>query len=652
MNDHTTLNIPVNEALLSDLLLKWEEQQESGGEISIADLCGPDIALQQVLARRIAILAEMDQLLLSEDSTLQPDDTKQHQSARDKPPQPPPGYELFEQLGRGGMGVVYKARQINLDRIVALKMIHGGALAPQILRKRFQAEAESVARLQHPNIVQIHDVGEHNGLPFCALEYVAGGTLAEKLSGKPLPPNDAAQMVQQLSLAVQAAHDKAIVHRDLKPGNILLTESEVLKITDFGLAKCLDSDDSSTRTGDVLGTPSYMAPEQASGGVHEIGAAADVYALGAILYEAITGRPPFRAASPIDTVMQVINNDPVAPSKLQPSLPRDLETICLKCLLKKPSQRYASADALAKDLERFIQGRPILARPIGLFERSIKYARRHPSAAAIIGLVLFGLITGLATVGVYNSRLQAEQTKLRTANDQLTSKGAELHQAKELAEAQRETAVAALREKNRLQSLSFVAYGRACALAAKIANLDDSVVNSASRSKQISDQALVQFQLQYDLLQQAGDPSMHPALNAYWNALQNDSRKQSNDNLKRLSLDLAQACGAAWRQETAEMPELQRSIRAHLYKRVCAATDRLAASPDISKVSHSYDEFWELYWGELAIVESTAVQSVMVNFGELLKQKKQASTPEHQAKIQTQLSNAAKDLRIACGLDR
>ena len=254
----------------------------------------------------------------------------------------PDGYTLLGELGRGGMGVVYKARQTALRRIVALKMIRAGDHASAADLERFRTETESIARLQHPHIVQIHEVGELHGLPYFALEFCAGGSLEKKLAGTPLLPDEAAALVEKLAQAMQAAHDKGVIHRDLKPANVLLTEDGTPKITDFGLAKKLD-EAGQTQTGAIMGTPSYMAPEQAGGKSQEVGPACDIYALGALLYDCLTGRPPFRAATPLDTVLQVVSQEPVPPTQLNAKVPRDLETICLKCLHKEARKRYATA---------------------------------------------------------------------------------------------------------------------------------------------------------------------------------------------------------------------------------------------------------------------------------------------------------------------
>jgi serine/threonine protein kinase len=274
------------------------------------------------------------------------------------------GYEILGELGRGSWGVVYKAQQLSLHRLVALKMILAGSHAGPQHRARFRSEAEAVARLQHPHIVQIYEVGEQEGRPYLSLEFVDGDTLDRKLAGTPLPAQQAAQLVETLARAVQAAHERGIIHRDLKPANVLLTADGTPKITDFGLAKHLDRDAAQTGPDAILGTPCYMAPEQASGKSKEVGPPADIYSLGAILYELLTGRPPFKGPSVLNTLEQVRSVEPVSPSRLQPKLPRDLETICLKCLEKEPRKRYASAGKLAEDLHRF-QGRRADPGPAG-----------------------------------------------------------------------------------------------------------------------------------------------------------------------------------------------------------------------------------------------------------------------------------------------
>jgi serine/threonine protein kinase len=272
-------------------------------------------------------------------------------------------YEIVEQIGRGGMGVVYKARQSALNRLVAIKMILVGEHAGEAARQRFHVEAEAAARLEQEGIVRVYGFGIQAGLPYLVMEYVDGGSLKNRMDGAPWPSRQAGWLIERLARIIQAAHEKRIVHRDLKPANVLLTAQDHVKITDFGLARLLDESSALTQTGEVLGTPSYMAPEQARG--HSKGAAesVDVYALGAILYELLTGRPPFRGTTTGDTLLQVMADKPVPPRLLNSKVERDLETVCLKCLEKDPGQRYASAAALAADLARFRENRSILARP-------------------------------------------------------------------------------------------------------------------------------------------------------------------------------------------------------------------------------------------------------------------------------------------------
>ena len=308
-----------------------------------------------------------------------------------------PGYEILGKLGAGGMGVVYKARQRGLNRLVALKMIIGGTQARVDHLARFRIEAEAVARLRHPNILQIYDIGEVGGMPFVSLELLEGGDLDDRLAGTPQPGRSGSELVATLARAVHAAHQAGIIHRDLKPANILFTEEGVPKITDFGLAKRLESDSRQTETGQIMGTPSYMAPEQASGHTRDVGPAADTYALGAILYQVLTGRPPFIGETPLETVRQVTDDEPVPPSRLVPRVPRDLETICLKCLQKEPKKRYESAQDLADDLDRYRSGNPIQARRTPVWERVWKWSKRRPGQATAVagGLLLsIGLIVG------------------------------------------------------------------------------------------------------------------------------------------------------------------------------------------------------------------------------------------------------------------
>jgi serine/threonine-protein kinase len=304
------------------------------------------------------------------------------------------GYDILGVLGRGAMGVVYKAKQRGLNRSVALKMILAGGHASAHELARFRSEAESVAQLQHPNIVQIYAVGESDGRPYFSLEYVEGTTLDRKVRDNPLPPREAAQICKLLASAMDYAHQRGIIHRDLKPSNVLVANDGTPKISDFGLAKRIAEEDSGvTRAGTVLGTPSYMAPEQAEGKNNQLGPRSDIYSLGAVLYDLLTGRAPFRGTTMLDTLDQVRTREPVPPLQLAPSTPRDLETICLKCLQKDPARRYQTGGELAADLERFLKGEPILARPVGRVERTWRWCKRNPRSAVLVAAVVL-LVVG------------------------------------------------------------------------------------------------------------------------------------------------------------------------------------------------------------------------------------------------------------------
>jgi serine/threonine protein kinase len=340
-----------------------------------------------------------------------------------------PGYEILGELGRGGMGVVYKARQLKLNRLVALKAILSGQHASSEDMARFRSEAEAVGRLQHPNIVQIYEVGEHDGHPFFSLELVEGGSLAQQLRGIPLPIPRAVQLVETLARAIHAAHQQGIIHRDLKPANVLLAppafapgsrgamEGWVPKITDFGLAKKLDDSSGLTLSGAVMGTPRYMAPEQAAGQVRDLGPAVDIYALGVILYELLTGRTPFKGTI-MEVIDQVRHTPPPPPRSLEPDIPSDLETICLKCLEKEPAKRYTSASALAADLKRYSENMPILARPISPVRRLLLWSRRNRIALA--GIAIVAVAIGLTWFGAeqWQTYRQEQHERDRASREQ------------------------------------------------------------------------------------------------------------------------------------------------------------------------------------------------------------------------------------------
>jgi serine/threonine protein kinase/WD40 repeat protein len=425
---------------LDEAVRRWQTLKDQGKTSAVDDLCSDCPEGAEDLSARHQAVASMAAFL-----GIEPDpeftrgganSSSALPSSLDEHPLDLPGYEVLGELGRGGMGVVYLARQLNLGRVVALKRILTRHHATPAQLARFRNEARAVAQIRHPNIVQVHEVGEHDGLPYITFEYIRGGSLDRRLTGTPLSPETAARLVELLSRAVHAAHERGVVHRDLKPGNILLDDDGthaqglgIPKVTDFGLAKLLNTDSNLTMIDSVMGSPSYMAPEQAEGKVREVGPPADVYAMGAILYELLTGRPPFRGASVLETLQQVKASEPAPPSRLVPGLDRDIETIALKCLEKEPSRRFATAAALADDLDHYCRDEPIAARPVGRGERAWRWCRRNPVVAGLCAAVTASLLLGSAIsldFAVQVSRLRSVAQKrlvdLSTSSGQFASR--------------------------------------------------------------------------------------------------------------------------------------------------------------------------------------------------------------------------------------
>jgi WD40 repeat protein/tRNA A-37 threonylcarbamoyl transferase component Bud32 len=418
-----------DETALGEMLSVWEQEAARGRDLSAAELCGDRPELIPVLEERMQAIRQMNRLAHSAPPVSQitpptnksptpspaspAGDTQATVGPGDKPGLPAnqvgvPGYEFIRVLGRGGMGVVYQARHRKLNRVVALKMILAGGHAGVEQEQRFLAEAEAVAHLQHRNIVQIFESGTYQRLPYFTLEYVPGGSLADKVREAPLAPGVAARIVEQMAEGMAYAHQRGVIHRDLKPDNVLLDSDGTPKITDFGLAKRI-SEPGMTHSGAVMGTPSYMAPEQAAGNTRAIGPLTDVYGIGAVLYRLVTGRPPFQGTTTLETMLQVSNEEAVRPTQLQPKLPRDLETIILKCLDKEPRKRYAGAASLAEDLRRFQSGEPILARPIGRAARLIKWARRKPAQAALVAVITTAAFVFLIGFALFTWQLEDER---------------------------------------------------------------------------------------------------------------------------------------------------------------------------------------------------------------------------------------------------
>jgi eukaryotic-like serine/threonine-protein kinase len=370
-------------------------------------------------------------------------------------------YELLTEIARGGMGVVYKARQRRLNRTVAVKMILAGQLADHDDVRRFLSEAEAAAGLDHPGIVPVYESGEIAGQHFFSMGFVEGQSLAALLAAGPLPPKRAAELVAQVADAVEFAHQRGVIHRDLKPGNILLDSDGNPRVTDFGLAKRVTGDSGLTRTGQALGTPSFMPPEQASGKIDAIGRPADVYALGAVLYAALTGRPPFQAATPLDTILQVLEQEPVAPRQLNADVPRDLETIALKCLEKEPHKRYITARDLAAELRRFLRGEPIHARPVSRPERAWRWCRRNPVVAGLAAGVVVALLAGVGA----SSYFAIEASQRATA-----AEAARLD-AQRAAEGERRQAILAKAERDRADKNAEEALNKAAVITEREAEI-------------------------------------------------------------------------------------------------------------------------------------------------------------------------------------
>jgi hypothetical protein len=542
-----------------------------------------------------------------------------------------PGYEILGQLGQGGMGVVFKARQINANRLVALKMIRSRQHATMQDRIRFRLEAEAVARLQHPNIVQLYEVGEHDGLPFFSLEFVDGGTLDQQLGGKPMQPDDAAKLVEQLAGAIHFAHLHGVVHRDLKPANVLLASGRVMselseptatptthhspltahqpKITDFGLAKQMDSKGDLSHTGAILGTPSYMAPEQAEGRVHDVGPHTDVYALGVILYECLTGQPPFAGGSVHEMLARVSSHDPVSPRQLIRGLSRDLDTICLKCLEKTPAKRYASARDLAEDLRAYLDGRPIKARPVGRLERVLKWTRRRPAAAMLLAFCFIALNLFIIEAVRHNRALVAEQRNTERQRDDAVRAKDHAEEQHRHAEEQHRLAVAAQRQ---AQMLNLLAYLRVSTLAGKL----------ATRPWVGPDDVRSDFQFHSEWITAASDNREQDPVVLAMKDFNEELKACAKDNapseqLKQHALTLARSCGESWQKSIGDdLPEMFAELRSTTYGRTLKVLDQLAAGPVES--ARLRQDFWGLYWGEMAMVETRQVADIMVGIGNYL----------------------------------
>ncbi len=374
-----------------DVLARWQEARARGDIVSLEALCRERPEGAPTVVEVLRLVEDARACLTGQTTTATGTGHERRAAVIVRLPAIP-GYELLDVLGRGGMGVVYRARQLGFNRLVALKMIRAGAAAEPGEYARFRIEAEAVARLRHPNIVPVYDIGEADGCPYFSMEHLDGGSLAARARTEPLSPRRAAEVVEALARAMHHAHVLGVVHRDLKPSNVLLDADGTPKVTDFGLARLLDADVTRTASEVVLGTACYMAPEQAAGRSHDIGPATDIYGLGAILYDLLTGRPPIERGSWATMLERVRTQEPVEPRRLRPEVGRDLEAVCLKCLHKEPARRYASAQEFADELVRFLDGKPTRARPLSWAGRLGRFVRRRPFASAVAVLLFLAAV--------------------------------------------------------------------------------------------------------------------------------------------------------------------------------------------------------------------------------------------------------------------
>jgi hypothetical protein len=557
-------------------------------------------------------------------------------------------YELLRELGHGGMGTVYEARQDEPQRLVALKVIRAAELATEDDVRRFRHEANEAARLDHPHIVPVYEVGQHQGRHYFTMKLIEGGSLAQHLDRYKDDPKGAARLLALVARAVHFAHQRQLLHRDLKPGNVLLDEQGRPYVADFGLAKRLGGSGEASNTA-VVGTPEYMAPEQVRSA--RLTTAADVYALGGILYTLLAGRAPFVTDSSWGTLQKVLSEEPARPSLARPGVPHDLETICLKCLAKEPGRRYGSAEALAEDLERWLNGEPITARRTGRVERVRLWCRRNPAVAALLTAVVVLILLAVAGIGwkyreaEFEKGVAQQQTEIaegqrreaEAATEQAREKTAAEERAKEEVRTAKAAVEQALRESERRLALSYFAYGRLCAVAARLA---------AGEDPKAAGEARREFQNLRKAIAQLGDDAVKGALDEFAELVEKrHDEAPADEDLKRSALRLAKACRTPWTALIdAECPELANQVRRLLYERVTAAADELAGAARWEDAARARQEFWELYWGELVIVEGPEVERSMVKLGDAVKRWQPGTRPS------VELKRLAAELRQVCRL--
>jgi len=535
------------------------------------------------------------------------------------------GYELIEEIARGGMGIVYRAYQKSLDRVVALKTVLAGNLASEQAIRLFHSEAKAAGNLNHPGIVPVYDVGECHGYHYFSMPLIAGSSLGDRVARGPLEPDDAARLMKSVAETMQFAHEHKIVHRDLKPGNILIDVHGRPLITDFGIARKIDEKHTPAESQAVIGTAEYMPPEQAAGKV--TGPLGDVYSLGATLYCLLTGRPPFQASNTLDTLLAVMESDPVPPQRLNQRIPRDIDLICLKCLEKRPQDRYQSTQEIADELERFLEGKPVLVHPVGNIGTFFRWTRRDPRNAAIATALVLSFASALAVSVYYNYQLnkQREVLELQREIADAAKHDAELSELR-ASRLQKTTedllAKIATAESGLVQALQYSSLGEICAAATKLtkANLKDQ-----------HSQAAKDFQKARSLLSESQEAELRPWLEKT-EELANRNDYDPDATINAVDDLIAQA-RSNWLATTANVPGTRQQIRAVLYARTSQLIDKILAVSDRRYAAADIASFLDLVHAELSIVGDEQVYATAIQAESSIDDWSAGSPPENFSQI-------------------
>ena len=494
-------------------------------------------------------------------------------------------YDLIEEIARGGMGVVYKAHQKKLNRIVAVKTMMGGRFASQEERERFLVEAAAAALLRHPNIVPVYEVDECDDQLFFSMAWVDGNSLADRIASGPVAARQAAAIMETSARAIQYAHEKQVIHRDIKPANILLDEQDGPHITDFGIAKILDQTQSNTATGEFMGTADYIPPEQATGDVEQIGPQSDVYSLGATLYALLTGRPPFQAATLADTIVQLLNRDPLPVRRLNPAVPVDLETICQKCLEKQPARRYASAEELADELRRFLNHEPIHARPVGKLAQLAKWSKRNPVQSLLAATIVISLLALVAITWMYNRRLVAERQDALMAEKQ----------SRRSLELARDVIERFATQKN--SSTALLALRSCGELAHGLHELRNQAGDSRGQYERIK--------YQHMRLRSLNIPELQQSLVSMRDCFSSDDSRENIELLRKRAPDFIAAMRVAWHESMKRYPELKHQIQQLTTTDAINALREIELAPEFSEAEPYIQSLQQLSYGDAKIVSKS-----------------------------------------------